>query len=87
MKDKEKKKKSAFVDDGRTVASMDFEQITGYKSSEQRKKHEEIQALNLTKEERRAIYRGVFRHTLPYFFCFVFAFVAVLLVMYFSMRG
>lgn len=87
MKNKEKKQKPEFVDDGRTIADMDFEHITGYKSKEQRKKHEEIRSLNLTRKERRAIYRGVFRYCLPYFLIFVFVFVALLVIMYFGMRG
>ena len=87
MKNKEKKQKPVFVDDGRTIADMDFENITGYQSKEQRKKHEDIRALNLTKQERRAIYRGVFRYTLPYFGCFIVVFVCLLVLMYFGMRG
>lgn len=87
MKNKEKKEKPVFVDDGRTIANMDYEHITGYKSKEQRKNHEEIRKLNLTKKERRAIYRGVFKYFLPYFLCFLAAFVAVILIMYFGMRG
>ena len=30
MKRKEKKQKPEFVDDGRTIADMDYENITGY---------------------------------------------------------
>ena len=86
MKSKEKKEKPVFVDDGHTIASMDCEVITGYKSDEQRKNHEEIRKLNLSKKERRAIYLGVFKYFLPYFLCFVAAFVTILLVMYFGMR-
>lgn len=52
-----KKKKEKFVDDGRTIADMDYEHITGYKSKSERKKHNEIRSLNLSKQERRAIYK------------------------------
>ncbi len=87
MNNKEKKQKTEFVDDGRTIANMDYECITGYKSKEQRKKHEEIRSLNLSKKERRAIYRGVFRYYIPFFLCFVAIIVALLLAFYFGMRS
>ena len=65
MKSKEKKQKPVFVDDGRTIADMDCEVITGYKSKEARKNHEEIRSLNLTKKERKAIYIGVIKYFMP----------------------
>ena len=85
MKNKEKKQKPVFVDDGRTIADMDG--VGNYQTKEQRKKREEIRALHLTKKEERAIYRGVFKHFLPYFLIFIFVFVSLLLSMYFRMRG
>ena len=85
MKNKEKKQKPVFVDDGRTIADMDG--LGNYETKEQRKKREEIRALHLTKKEERAIYRGVFKHFLPYFLIFIFVFVSLLLIMYFGMRG
>ena len=87
MKRKEKKQKPEFVDDGRTIANMDYENITGYKSKEERQKHEELRSLNLSKKERRAIYFGVFKYFMPYFLCFLFIFVSLLVIMYFGMRG
>ena len=87
MKNKEKKAKPVFVDDGRTIADMDCEAIAGYKSKEQRKKHEELKALNLTKEERKAIYRGTFKFVIPYLLCFGGIMIALLCAFYFAMRG
>ena len=87
MKNKQKRQKPVFVDDGRTIADMDCEAITGYKSKEERKRHEELRSLNLSKKERRAIYFGVFKYFMPYFLCFLFIFVSLLVIMYFGMRG
>ena len=63
MKRKEKKQKPEFVDDGRTIANMDYENITGYKSKEERQKHEELRSLNLSKKERRALYKASVSYT------------------------
>ncbi len=60
MKKREKAPKPVFVDDGRTIADMDYEHITGYKSKEERKKHTEIRSLGLSRKERWAIYRAAF---------------------------
>ena len=56
MKRKEKKQKPEFVDDGRTIANMDYENITGYKSKEERQKHEELRSLNLSNSVSVAVY-------------------------------
>lgn len=85
MKDKQKKEKSVFVDDGRVIADMDG--VGPYETKQDRKRRDEINALNLSKKERRAIYRGVFMHFMPYFLCFIVVFVCVLVLMYFCMRG
>ena len=86
MKRKEKKQKPEFVDDGRTFANMDYENITGYKSKEERQKHEELRSLNLSKKERRALYKASMAQFLPAFLCFVAAFSLIFLVLYFLMR-
>lgn len=83
---KQKKKKPEFVDDGRTIASMDFEEISGYRSPEQRKRHKDLVEVNMTKKERRALYRGVLTQLMPAFLCFLLCFVAVLVVFYFAMK-
>ena len=87
MKKREKAPKPVFVDDGRTIADMDYEHITGYKSKEERKKHTEIRSLGLSRKERWAIYRAAFARYLPMFFCFIGALVVLLLAFYFAMRG
>lgn len=87
MKRKEKRQKTEFVDDGRTIANMDYENITGYKSKEERKKHEELRSLNLNKKERRAIYKASMAQFMPAFLCFVAAFTLIFTILYFVMRG
>lgn len=87
MKRKEKKQKPEFVDDGRTIADMDYENITGYKSKEERKKHEELRSLNLSKKERRAIYKASMAQFMPAFLCFIAAFTLIFVILYFCMRG
>lgn len=80
---KEKKKKEKFVDDGRVIASMDAENINGYRSAEERKKHEELKALDLSKQERRAIYKAALGQYVPMILCFVGMFVILLILFYF----
>lgn len=87
MRHKEKKQKPEFVDDGRTIANMDYENITGYKSAEERKKHEELRSLNLSKRERKALYKASMAQFLPAFFCFIAAFTLIFVALYFFMRG
>ena len=83
MKKKEKKKKEKFVDDGRVIANMDAENITGYRSKEERKKHEELSSLDLSKEEKRAISRAAMSQSVPMVLFFVGAMVLLLLLFYF----
>ena len=56
VKNKQKRQKPVFVDDGRTIADMDCEAITGYKSKEERKRHEELRSLNLSNSAAIAVY-------------------------------
>lgn len=83
MKRKDGKKKEEFIDDGRTIADMDYEHITGYKSKKERKKHDEIRSLDLTRQERRAIYKAAFSQYMPMFACFIVAFILVIVFLYF----
>ena len=80
---KERKKKEKFVDDGRVIASMENEYITGYKSSAGRKNREELRESNLTRKERWAIYRAALGAVMPVFGLFIVAIVAVLFFLYF----
>ena len=61
---------------------MDYEHLTGYKSAEERERHNRLRETNLTKEERRAIYKASFAKFLPPFLCFVAAFAVVLVLIY-----
>ncbi|MBR2341025.1 MAG: hypothetical protein IKA72_01270 [Clostridia bacterium] len=80
---KEKKKKEKFVDDGRVIADMDNEYITGYKSKEHRKNVEALREAQLSREERRAIYRGALGQVMPIFGIFIFSIIAAILFLYF----
>lgn len=72
-----------YYDDGHTVADMDFEHISGYKSKEEREKHEKIRELGLTKKERRAIYKAAFAQFMPVLGMFVGALLFVICLLYF----
>lgn len=78
-----KKKKQEFVDDGRVIADMDNEYITGYKSKEHRKNVEALKEAQLSREERKAIYKGALRQVMPIFGIFVLSIVAVIFFLYF----
>ena len=80
---KEKKQKQKFVDDGRVIASMDNEYITGYKSRESRKNREELRESNLTRKERWAIYKAALGAVMPVFGLFIISLVIVLFLLYF----
>lgn len=80
---KEKKPKQKFVDDGRVIASMDSEYITGYKSRKSRENRKAIREANLTRKERWAIYKAALSAVLPVFCMFIAALLIVLLFLYF----
>ncbi len=80
---REKKKKEKFVDDGRVIAPMDNEYITGYKSKEHREKRRELQEANLSRKERWAIYKAMLGNVMPVFLTFMLSLVAAILLLYF----
>ena len=79
----EKKKKEKFVDDGRVIAPMDNEYITGYKSKEHRDRRRELQEANLSRKERWAIYKAMLANVMPVFLTFLCSLVAVIVFLYF----
>ena len=83
FKKKEKKKKEKFEDDGRVIADMDFEHITGYRSKKHRENRQAIKEANLSRKERWAIYKAAFEQYMPIFGIFFLSIVAVLLLLYF----
>ncbi|MBE7067930.1 MAG: hypothetical protein E7381_01370 [Clostridiales bacterium] len=80
---KSKKKKEKFVDDGRVVASMDSEYITGYKSRKSRENRKALREANVTRKERWAIYKAALGAVMPVFCMFIVALVLVLFFLYF----
>ena len=79
---KEKKKKVKFVDDGRVIADMDFEHITGYRSKKHRENHKAIKEANLSRKERWAIYKAAFTQYMPIFGIFYLSIIVVILFLY-----
>lgn len=86
-------KKKEFVDDGRTIVSMDFDRIP-YKTSLRRnsirsdrdreqslERNETRPSLNLTKKEQRAITFGAIQALLPIIVYFVVAYFLVFLLL------
>ena len=80
---REKKKQEKFVDDGRVIAPMDNEYITGYKSKEHREKRRELQEANLSRKERWAIYKAMLANVMPVFLTFMLSLVIAILLLYF----
>ncbi|MBQ4269122.1 MAG: hypothetical protein IJB97_05675 [Clostridia bacterium] len=78
----EKKKKEKFVDDGRVIAPMDNEYITGYKSKEQREKRQALRDAKLTRKERWAIYKEMMANVMPVMVIFLISFFIVFLFLY-----
>lgn len=78
-----KKKKDEFIDDGRVIADMDYEHITGYKSKKERRKHEELRELQISRKERRAIYKAAFAQFMPVFGIFIASLLFVIFMLYF----
>ncbi|MBR4943274.1 MAG: hypothetical protein IKZ28_04505 [Clostridia bacterium] len=79
---KRKKKKEEFVDDGRVVASMDYEHINGYKSKAQRENRRALKEVRLSRKERWAIYKGLLSNLMPMFWMFMASFMVAILLLY-----
>jgi len=82
----EYKKKSEFVDDGRTVASMDFDTLGGYHRGKKpnvnyREKSIELSDLNLTGKERWAITKAIYGKLIPFVFIMFATFIAVFFIL------
>ena len=78
-----KKPKEKFEDDGRVVADMDCEQITGYKSKKQREQQRALREMDLNRKERWAIYKGALQQFMPIFLMFMCSLVLIILFLYF----
>ena len=83
MSVKKEKKKEKFEDDGRVIADMDFEHITGYRSKKQRENRKAIQEAKLSRKERWAIYKGAFMQYMPIFGLFFLSIIFVIFFLYF----
>ena len=78
-----KEKKEKFEDDGRVIANMDFEHITGYKSSKHRENRKALKEARLSRKERFAIYKAALMQYMPIFGLFFASLLFVILFLYF----
>ena len=83
MPSKKEKKKEQFEDDGRVIANMDYEHITGYKSRKHRENRQALREARLSRKERWAIYKAAFAQYLPAFGMFFLSLILVILFLYF----
>ena len=79
----EKKPKEKFEDDGRVIADMDCEHITGYKSKKHREQQRALKEMDLSRKERWAIYKGALAQWMPFFLLFTGSLVLVICLLYF----
>ena len=88
-KKQKKKNKTDELDEFRdvTVAEMNVEGMRWYKTPEEKKRSEEMDSLNLSKSERRAMIKGAYAALMPAFFIgllvFCAAFGLLMLLFYF----
>lgn len=62
---KKEKKKDDFVDDNHTVANMNVDGFSWYKSEKHKKTEKELGQLGITRSERRAMIWGAYKAYLP----------------------
>jgi hypothetical protein len=86
VKKSPKKEKPVFVDDGRTIANMDFELYTNYKRPDKkpvefyRERQKEIFESNLTRSEKWAIIKSLYATLIP-FVIIMFAGIALAMIL------
>ena len=83
MSPKKERKKEKFEDDGRVIASMDYEHITGYKSRRHRENRQALKEARLSRKERWAIYKAALAQYMPIFGLFFASLIFVILFLYF----
>lgn len=72
-----KKKKSFEDDNNMTVADMNVEGMPWYQSKKVQEQRKNINEMNFTKKEKKAMIKGAYRAYLPYFLIFVGCFSLV----------
>ena len=83
MSPKKERKKEKFEDDGRVIANMDYEHITGYKSRKHRENRQALKEARLSRKERFAIYKAAFMQYMPAFGLFFASLIFVIFFLYF----
>ncbi|MGL4738735.1 MAG: hypothetical protein ACRCW2_14880 [Cellulosilyticaceae bacterium] len=79
MKKEKTKKKTEFVDDGRTIANMNVEGLPWYISKDAYQTKSQLQELHLTKEERRAMIWAAMSMMIPILVVVTLSFFGVFL--------
>ena len=82
-KEKSKKKKVKYIDDGRTIANMNVEGMKWHVPEKQKRAKTELSKLNITKAERRAMMIGALQVILPIALAFIGIFLAIFLMIHF----
>lgn len=74
-----KEKKQEVIDDNRTIANMNVEGMPWYMGKDGYKRQNQMQELDITKEERRAMIFGAMAMMVPVLIVIVLAFFGVFL--------
>lgn len=82
-KEKTKKKKVKYIDDGRTIANMNVEGMKWYVPEKHRRAKSQLADLKITKSERRAMIKGALLAILPIVFAYIGIFFVIFLIIYF----
>ena len=86
MKQKEKKKKEKFVDDGRTIADMNVDGLPWYDGKGPRDKSDKKDPDKPTKRELIKMIFGMYKAMLPYLLLTIGCFLLIFLLMYLALK-
>ena len=82
-KNKRKKAKTKYIDDGRTIADMNVEGLKWHVPEKQKRAKNELTELKITKAERRAMIKGALLAILPIALAYIGIFLAIFLIIHF----
>ncbi len=80
-------RKSNFIDDGRTIVSMDFDTYGNYKPNrtkqiKYRERHQELVDMKLTSKERWAMIKAMYEVLIPFVVLMFASFVVVVFILF-----
>ena len=82
-KNKRKKAKTKYIDDGRTIADMNVEGLKWHVPEKQKRAKNELTELKITKAERRAMIKGALLAILPIALAYIGIFLAIFQIIHF----